>query len=129
MDLKEYFENKKGLGVLATADGEGKVDLAVYSRPHVMDEHTVAFIMPDRLTHHNLQANPHAAYLFLEEGTEGRQFKGMRLFLTKIREEQDSELLQSLRRRRYGDDDTTRFLVFFGIDRKLAPIGPAEIQD
>ncbi len=129
MDLKEYFENKKGLGVLATADGEGKVDLAVYSRPHVMDEHTVAFIMPDRLTHHNLQSNPQAAYLFLEEGAEGRQFKGMRLFLTKIKEEQDLELLQSLRRRRYGDDETARFLVFFKIDKKLAPIGPGEIQD
>jgi hypothetical protein len=129
MDLKEYFENKKGLGVLATADGEGKVDLAVYSRPHVMDEQTVAFIMPDRLTHHNLQANPHAAYLFLEDEAEGKKFQGLRLFLTKTREEKDSELLRTLRRRRYGDDATERFLVFFRIDKKLSPIGPAEIQD
>ena len=129
MDLKVYFENKKGLGVLATADGEGKVDLAVYSRPHVMDGETVAFIMPDRLTHHNLQANPHAAYLFLEDEAEGKKFQGLRLFLTKAHEEKDSELLRTLRRRRYGDDETERFLVFFRIDKKLAPIGPAEIQD
>ncbi|MCU0579031.1 MAG: pyridoxamine 5'-phosphate oxidase family protein [Desulfobacterota bacterium] len=129
MKLKEYFENKKGLGVLATADGEGKVDLAVYSRPHVLDEHTVAFIMPDRLTHHNLQSNPHAAYLFLEDEKEGARFQGLRLFLTKIREEKDSELLQTLRRRRYGDDNTERYLVFFEIDKRLSPIGPAEIQD
>ena len=129
MDLKDYFENQKGLGVLATADAEGKVDLAVYSRPHVMDAETVAFIMPDRLTHHNLQSNPHAAYLFLEEGVENKKFQGLRLFLTKTREEQDSELLHSLRRRRYGDDETARFLVFFKIGKKLAPIGPAEVQD
>ena len=50
MNLGEYFEKKKGLGVLATADSEGKVDVAVYARPHMMDDETVAFIMADRLT-------------------------------------------------------------------------------
>ena len=67
MSLGEYFEKTKGLGVLATADSKGKVDAAIYSRPHVMDDETVAFIMADRLTHNNLQSNPHAAYLFKEE--------------------------------------------------------------
>lgn len=32
--LKFYFENTKGTGVLATADSDGKVDAAIYSRPH-----------------------------------------------------------------------------------------------
>ena len=32
MDLKEYFENTKGFGVLSTADKQGKVDAAVYSK-------------------------------------------------------------------------------------------------
>ena len=26
MNLKQYFENTKGLGILSTADSEGKVD-------------------------------------------------------------------------------------------------------
>jgi hypothetical protein len=65
MDLAEYFENQKGSGVLATADDQGRVDAAVYARPHVIDSETIAFIMPDRLTHHNLQSNNHAAYLFI----------------------------------------------------------------
>ena len=43
MDLQEYFENAKGSGVLATADGDGVVDAAVYGKPHVMDKETVAF--------------------------------------------------------------------------------------
>ena len=90
MNLKDYFEDAKGLGVFATADSEGKVDVAVYSRPHVMDSETVAFIMRDRLTHHNLQSNPHGAYLFAEAG---KKYVGKRLFLTKIREEQDTELV------------------------------------
>jgi len=67
-DLKTYFENTEGIGVLSTADAEGRVDAAVYSRPHSMEDGTLAFIMRDRLTHRNLQSNPHAAYLFIEKG-------------------------------------------------------------
>ena len=124
MDLKDYFENTGGRGVLATADSEGKVDVAVYSRPHVMDPETVAFIMRDRLTHHNLQSNPHAAYLFMESG-EG--YVGKRLFLTKIREEQDTDLAYELRRRKYPEDkQEPLFLAFFRIDKILPLIGPGE---
>jgi hypothetical protein len=124
MTMEDYFENAKGLGVLATADSEGKVDVAVYSRPHVMDSETVAFIMRDRLTHHNLQSNPHAAYLFKEEGGK---YVGKRLFLTKIREEQDSELSYKLRRRKYPDDKKEPLLlVYFRIDKVLPLIGPGE---
>ena len=78
MDLRAYFESAKGTGILVTADNQGKVDAAVYSRHHFMDDGTLAFIMADRLTHHNIQSNPHAAYLFMEEGTG---YKGHRLFL------------------------------------------------
>ena len=44
MDLKDYFETARGLGVLATADSDGNVDVAVYSRPHFIDGDSVAFI-------------------------------------------------------------------------------------
>lgn len=123
MKLDEYFENAKGRGVLATADREGRVDAAVYARPKVLDGGTVAFIMRDRLTHANLQTNPHAAYLFMEEGSGG--YKGVRLFLTKISEEQDTERLYGLRRRDHNELRETReergalFLVTFKIDRVL----------
>ena len=96
--------------MVATAGPDGKVDASLYARPHFMDDGTIAMIMRDRLTHHNLQSNSHAAYLFTEDGPG---YKGKRLFLTKVREEQDSELLESLRRRHYRDKkDDTRFLVF-----------------
>ena len=76
MDLKAYFESTKGHGVLATADASGRVNLAIFARPHVMEDNSVAFIMPHRLTHSNLQSNPQAAYLFLEAGPG---YKGARL--------------------------------------------------
>ena len=48
MELKEYFESAKGVGILATADSKGHVDVAVYSRPHFMEDGSLAFIMRDR---------------------------------------------------------------------------------
>ena len=126
MELREYFSDLKGLGVLSTADDQGKVDAAVYATPHIMDDGTIAFIMPDRLTHNNLQSNHHAAYLFKEEGTG---YKGKRLFLTKTREEKDTELLHSLRRKKYAreeGEEEARYLVFFNVDKILPLIGPGK---
>ena len=37
MNLKDYFKNAKGFGVLATADNDGKVNVAIYARPHFSD--------------------------------------------------------------------------------------------
>jgi hypothetical protein len=121
MELKDYFENTKGVGVMATADGKGKVDAAIYARPHFVEDGTLAVIMRDRLTHKNLQSNDHATFLFMEEGPG---YKGKRLFLTKVREEQDSELLYSLRRKQYPDDkQEAKFLVFFKLDKELPLVG------
>ena len=123
MELKAYFEGTRGSGFLATADKEGKVDIAVYAKPHFLEDGTVAFIMADRLSHNNLQGNPSAAYLFLEAG---ESYKGKRLFLTKTGEEQDSELLYTLRNRKYAsekEEGKPRFLVFFKIDKILPLIG------
>lgn len=121
MTLKEYFETTKGLGVLSTADSEGKVDAAIYSRPHFMEDGTMALVMRDRLSHTNLQSNPHAMYLFKEDGP---RYKGKRLFITKVREEKNTELLESLRRRKTAyEDDADRFLVFFKIDKEVPLVG------
>ena len=119
--LKDYFENTKGMGVIATADKEGGVNMAVYSRPHFLEEGSLAFIMRDRLTRHNLQSNTHAAYLFVEEG---QGYKGKRLHLTKLKEEENSERIQDLARRKYANEkESSRFLVFFKVDKVLPLIG------
>ncbi|MCJ7545503.1 MAG: pyridoxamine 5'-phosphate oxidase family protein [Deltaproteobacteria bacterium] len=124
MDLNKYFKEVKGTGVLATADNQGRVDVAVYARPHVMDPETVAFIMPDRLTHHNLQSNNHAAYLFMEQGAG---YKGVRLLLTKMREETEGDLIKAIRQGKYGaecgEEEHCFFLVYFKVDKVLPLIG------
>ena len=121
MSLREYFDTTKGVGVLSTADSDGNVDSAIYARPHFFDDGTMAFIMRDRLSHHNLQSNPHATYLLKEDGSG---YKGKRLFMSKLREEQNTEFLETLRRRKavYGNGED-RFLVFFRLDKELPLVG------
>ena len=127
MNLKTYFDETKGLGVLSTADKDGRVNAAVYARPHVMEDGSLAVIMRDRLTHNNLTSNPHAAYLFREEGSG---YKGIRLHLTKTREESGTELVKDLCRRCRIEDqpDAVRFLVVFTVDRQLPLIGAGDAQ-
>ena len=125
MDLQVYFEKTKGTGVLATADSSGKVDVALYARPHVLEDGTIAFIMADRLTHHNLQSNPQAAYLFTE--TQG-MYQGKRLFLKKLSEEKNTERLKALRRsclcnEEKESDGKDRFLVIFKLEKELPLVG------
>jgi hypothetical protein len=127
MELSEYFEQAKGLGVLATVNGRGHVDTALYSRPHFMEDGTVAFVMKNRLSHANLQANPFASYLFVEKGPG---YRGKRLYLRKVGEEQETERLYKLRRRQASPDMdahiTPRFLVFFELEQVRPLVGDGE---
>jgi hypothetical protein len=123
MKLSDYFDSAKGHGVLATADSDGKVNAAVYARPHFFDEKTIAFIMRERLTHANLQVNPYATYLFIESAPG---FSGKRLYLTKLREETNDELIATICRRcdySMFTEQLTRHVVFFTIDKVLPLIG------
>ncbi len=124
MRLNDYFAANNGIGVLSTADGNGKVDAAIYARPHIMDDGTIAFIMRDRLTHHNLKENLHAAYLFMEKGDS---YKGVRLFLKKLKENTDEELIGKMTRHCLSpQEDEARgpkFLVYFEVEKILDLIG------
>jgi hypothetical protein len=123
MNLSDYFGSTKGFGVLATADASGRVNAAVYARPHFFDESTVAFIMRERLTLTNLQTSPYATYLFIQSG---QGYSGKRLYLTKLREETNDELVASICRRcdySMFTEGLTRHVVFFTIDKVLPLIG------
>jgi hypothetical protein len=130
MGLREYFEERKGIGVLATADADGKANVAIYARPHFLGDgdQEVSFIMNDRLSHDNVNSNPHAAYLFVEQ-TDG--YVGKRLFLTKIGEDMDQEKIRSMRRRNLPPEcdegeSKKQFLVHFRVDGIRPLIGTGE---
>jgi len=124
MDWNQYFEERRGTGFMATANKDGEVDIAVYSRPRVMADGTLAFGMTDRLTHSNLQDNPKAVYAFQERG-----FQGVRLYLEKVREETSGAVLEEVRRRAdqivgSGTGEQVEFLVCFRVTRCLNLVGP-----
>lgn len=122
MGLSEYFETTEGRGILATADSEGNVDLAIYAIPHMVDDETLVLVMADKLSHANLQSNPKAAYMFIEKA---KGYQGKRLHLQKLREEDDPELVQSIRRRKRCDEEgeavSGSSAVYFRID-KIRPL-------
>jgi hypothetical protein len=127
MNLTEYFEQAKGVGVLATADAKGNVNVAIFARPHFLDandDSTCAFIMSDRASHDNIRQNPSAAYLFIEVGEE---YVGKRLSLTMIREETDPEKIKAIRRsnipRISEEEGKTKYFVHFRIDGVRPLIG------
>ncbi|MCU0605239.1 MAG: pyridoxamine 5'-phosphate oxidase family protein, partial [Desulfobacterales bacterium] len=70
---------------------------------------------------HNLQSNPYATFLFIENGPG---YKGKRLYLKKTREENNPELIKKIKRRKYTDDEEEpKFLVFFDLEKELPLIG------
>jgi len=129
MNWSDYFKGARGTGFLATADDKGRVDVAVYSRPQVLRDGTLAFGMTDRLTHANLQENPHAVYAFQEAG-----FQGVRLYLEKVREEDHGPVLEEVRQRADaivgpGTGAAVTHLVCFRVVKALTLVGDRAPQE
>jgi len=124
MSLFEYFENAEGTGILATADSDGMVDIALYARPEVVDESTIALVMRERLSYQNLKSNPNAAYMFIEKGPG---YTGKRLYLTMIRAETNQSLVESFIIKQPeispAGDDSNKYLVFFRVENIWPLVG------
>ncbi|NLO21776.1 MAG: pyridoxamine 5'-phosphate oxidase family protein [Syntrophomonadaceae bacterium] len=119
--LKGYFAENDGSGILSTADREGRVNAAIYSKPHIIEEETIALLMSERLSYANLQVNPYAVYLFMETGPG---WKGKRIYLKKVKEEHNTDLAKSLIRRTHVDKENLDVnLVYFQIEKVLPLIG------
>jgi hypothetical protein len=127
MKLKDYFEKTKGISILSTADRDGKVTSAIYSMPRILEDNNIAFIMRERLTYHNLQSNPHAAFMFIEESAG---YQGIRLFLKKTREDNDPEVIARMTRRHLTPEEDKekglKHLVIFRVEMILPLIGTGE---
>jgi hypothetical protein len=125
MELREYFENAKGIGVLATTDLAGQVNQAIYAKPLFLkkdDDGTCSFVMANRLTHDNVGHNPSASYLFIEDG---ESYAGKRLSLVVIEEETTPEKIKALRRcTALGiSEEDSKYLVHFHIEGVRLLIG------
>jgi hypothetical protein len=126
MDLRNYLKSTKGLGVLSTADEKGKVNAAVYSKPHVIDDTHVAFIMGDKRTHTNIKKNPSAVFLYKEDGPG---YEGKRIYLKKESETDNQEIISKTCDREYPGVYCEphylkkSFLVTFSVESVLPLVG------
>jgi hypothetical protein len=124
MKLADYFKTRAGICILSTADSSGKVATAIYSSPRVLEDGTVCFIMRERLSYMNLIENPHAACMYVERGSG---YQGIRLMLTKLREDNDPELIARMTRRNLTPEEDKakgpKHLIIFSVDKILPLIG------
>lgn len=128
MQLQDYFTKTQGTGILSTAAASGEVTSAVYAKPHFLDDATVALIMRERLTYAHLQTNSHACYLFVEQGPG---IKGIRLFLQKIDESDDPQLISAMTRRHLSPEEDKakgpKHLVRFEVVKVLPLVGDGPV--
>ncbi|MBB5021712.1 pyridoxamine 5'-phosphate oxidase family protein [Desulfurispira natronophila] len=93
-NIKQYFVDTEGQGTLGTASAEGKVNMALYSKPFFLGgDDQLSFVMAKKLSFRNVQENPHACYLFVESG---RGYQGCRIYLRCIEVNEDSSRINQL---------------------------------
>ena len=79
--LMEYFNKSPRLSTLSTSSKDGKVDVACFGSPHMVDEKTVVISMGKNRTFANLQENPNAVFMIIEPGKTPFEWKGVRVYL------------------------------------------------
>jgi hypothetical protein len=79
--LMEYFNKQPRIGTLSTSSRDGKVDVAVYGSPRMVDEKTVVVAFGKNRTLANLQENPNAVFIIMEPGQSIMDWKGIRVYL------------------------------------------------
>ena len=129
MKLADYFAKAKGIGILGTADAEGKVDLAIYAKPVVIDENTIALVMLERLSHQNIRHNSNAAYMYIEDESEN---VGVRLYLTMVHEETNVSVVEKIIEEHPEicpePDEANKFLVHFKVERVRELVGSRKLE-
>jgi predicted pyridoxine 5'-phosphate oxidase superfamily flavin-nucleotide-binding protein len=81
--LMDYFNRTPRIGVLGTASKDGKVDVAVFESPQMIDEKTVVAVFTKNRTLANLRENPNAVYIIVRPGETDMMegWKGVRVYM------------------------------------------------
>lgn len=95
--LMEYFNQQPRLGVLGTADKDGKPNAAYFGSPRMVDEKTVTMGLGHNRTLTNLQENPQAVYMIMQPGASVPEWKGLRIYLKMTACETEGKKLDYMR--------------------------------
>ncbi|MGD9974350.1 MAG: pyridoxamine 5'-phosphate oxidase family protein [Desulfatirhabdiaceae bacterium] len=80
-ELIAYFNKQPRLGTLSTAGKDGKVDVAYFGSPSMVDEKTIVMGLGNNRTFANLNENPNAVFMIMEPGETPMNWKGVRIYL------------------------------------------------
>jgi hypothetical protein len=95
--LMAYFNKQPRIGTLSTADQSGKVNVAYFGSPRMVDEKTVFMGLGKNHTFANLQQNPNAVFMIMEPGSTFPEWKGVRVYLTMTDCQTSGEKLDSIK--------------------------------
>lgn len=98
MDLK-YLEKvfqKKGIGIMGTADKNGWVNMAIYTPPIITSDGLLVFAATQRLTYKNLTENPRAMFMYI---CSDKDWEGIRVKLSLVKDETSGPMLERLKKR------------------------------
>jgi hypothetical protein len=79
--LMQYFNQQPRLGVLSTAAGDAKPNVAYFGSPRMVDEKTVTMGLGKNRSLENLQQNPFAVYMIMEPGPTMAEWRGLRIYM------------------------------------------------
>jgi len=94
MKLLDMFATG-GRGVIAASDSSGNVNIAVYAKPHIVDDKTVAWGMTEGRTWVCVKENPRAAYLYMNPGPG---YSGVRLKLSLKKFIESGDMLDTVKK-------------------------------
>jgi len=95
--LMDYFNKMPRLGTLSTANKAGRVNVAYFGSPRMIDEKTIFMGCGKNRTFANLQENPNAVFMIMEPGSSPPEWKGVRLYIKMIECETSGKKLDALK--------------------------------
>jgi hypothetical protein len=124
--LMEYFNKQPRLGGMSTSGKDGKVNVACFGSPRMVDEKTVVMGLGKNRTFDNLQENPNAVFIIMEPGKTSSEWKGVRVYLKMKECVTSGEKLEKMRAQisKVAGETTAKTVhaaVTFGID-EVRPI-------
>ena len=96
--LMEYFNKQPRIGTLSTAGKNGKVDVAYFGSPRMIDEKTVVMTVRKNQTFANLQENPNAVFMILEQASAPPGWKGVRVYVKMTEYQTSGEKLETMKK-------------------------------
>ena len=86
------------VGVLATADAQGKPNAAYFGSPHMDLEGNLIMGLMENRTLANLEANPQAVFFTVKEAPVGFTTPGWRLYLKVNKIDREGEVLAQVKK-------------------------------